>query len=206
VALQKTLAKLKEIRSKSSLLTPPFMKTTASYPGRLPSGFFVFLVSIALWCLPDIAFGQLYVGQQGGGSGSVGEYNSHNGAPIAPNLITSGVQNPQGLAVMGNTLFVANQYTSSVGEYDTSTGMAISTNFIPGLSDPGEIALSGSTLFVVYGNNAVGEYNAVTGQVINSDLFYGLSDGLNNPAGLLLALPTMRTPSAAPATLANTMC
>lgn len=87
---------------------------------------------------------------------------------------------------MGNILFVANQYTSSVGEYDATTGIAISANFIPGLSDPGEIALSGSTLFVVYGNNAVGEYNAVTGHAINSDLVYGLSDGLNNPAGLLL--------------------
>jgi hypothetical protein len=76
---------------------------------------------------------------------SVGEYDATTGKAINPSFIT-GLSFPYGLAVSGNTLFVAND--SVVGEYDATTGKAINPSFIMGLNYPSGLALSGSTLFV----------------------------------------------------------
>jgi hypothetical protein len=37
--------------------------------------------------------------------------------------------------VLGNTLFVVNNGTGTVGEYDATTGATINANFIMGLDD-----------------------------------------------------------------------
>jgi hypothetical protein len=115
------------------------------------------------------------------GDDTIGEYDATTGATINANFIT-GLQNPTGLAVLGNTLFVANQTSNSgspmfipgtVGEYNSTTGAAINVNFITGLSSPGGLAVSANSLFVVNGDvgpnlDTVGEYNSTTGAVINA--------------------------------------
>jgi hypothetical protein len=57
----------------------------------------------------------LYVGQSA--INSVGEYNATTGAAINANYIT-GLNDPAGLAVSGNDLFVVNYGADTVGEYN----------------------------------------------------------------------------------------
>jgi hypothetical protein len=93
----------------------------------------VLIGTAALWAPPRNACAQLYVSQSGVG-GTVGEYDAATGAAINANLVT-GLSDPFGLAVSGNTLFVADGDT--VGEYDAATGAAINASFIPTLAGPG---------------------------------------------------------------------
>ena len=62
----------------------------------------------------------------------VSEYDAKTGAVINPGFIT-GLFFPEGLAVKGNTLFVANAGNTlnngTVGEYNATTGKAINANF-----------------------------------------------------------------------------
>ena len=83
--------------------------------------------------------------------------------------------------MLGNTLFVANFGSGTVGEYDATTGAAINANFITGLNRPVGLALLGNTLFVAnHGSGTVGKYNATTGAAINANFI----TGLNTPVGL----------------------
>jgi hypothetical protein len=121
------------------------------------------------------AHAQLYVSQ----GSTVGEYDATTGAAINANFIT-GLSAPVGLALSGNTLFVANNGSGTVGEYNATTGAAINANFITGLSNPTGLALSGNTLFVAnQTSNTVGEYNATTGAAINASFITGLSHTFN---------------------------
>jgi glucose/arabinose dehydrogenase len=83
--------------------------------------------------------------------------NAHAGAAINPSFIT-GLSNPVGLAVFGNTVFVANSYVNTVGKYNATTGAAINASFITGLSNPEGLAVSGNTLFVANYGGTVGKY------------------------------------------------
>jgi hypothetical protein len=101
-------------------------------------------------------------------------------------LIT-GLNGPFGLALSGNTLFVAITNggapgAGTVGRYDLNTGI-FNASFITGLNDPTSLALSGNTLFVANlsgtpNGNAIGEYNATTGAVINANFIAGPAYGL----------------------------
>jgi hypothetical protein len=51
------------------------------------------------------------------------------------------------LAGHGNTLFVTNEFSGTVGEYDANTGLAINANFIMGLGDPVGIAVNKRQFF-----------------------------------------------------------
>ncbi len=77
----------------------------------------------------------LFVVNNSFGSGTVGEYDATTGTLIKAHFIT-GLNQPQGLAVLGNTLFVANFGSGTVGKYDATTGAAINANFITGLNVP----------------------------------------------------------------------
>ena len=111
-----------------------------------------FPITIAvLWALPRNAHAQiLYVSQQisigppFGDVGIVSEFNAKTGEVIDANFIT-GLRVPRGLAVSGNTLFVADRGRNTVGKYDARTGAAINPGLITGLSPVG-LALSGNTL------------------------------------------------------------
>ena len=82
-------------------------------------------------------------------SGSVGKYNAATGAAIDPSFITGRQFFPDGLAVQGNILFVANFGSGTVGKYDAATGHAIDADFITGAGLPTTLALSGNRLFVL---------------------------------------------------------
>jgi DNA-binding beta-propeller fold protein YncE len=114
--------------------------------------------------MPKNARAQLYVTElpQGGPIGVVGKYDATTGAAISPSFIT-GLNFPVGLAVKGNTLFVANFDAGTVGKYDATTGGAINASFITGLNGPVGLAVKGNTLFVanLFGNT-VGKYDATT--------------------------------------------
>jgi hypothetical protein len=112
-------------------------------------------------------------------SGSVGKYDAATGAAINPSFITGMQFFPQGLAVRGNILFVANFGFGTVGKYDASTGEAIDADFITA-GFPSALALLGNRLFVLDTNGSVREYNATTGAAINANLITQLSA----PSGL----------------------
>jgi len=72
------------------------------------------LVGIAvLWLMTGSARAQLYVSQVD--NNTVSEYNATTGASINASFIT-GLNGPTGLALSGNTLFVSNFYSGTVGE------------------------------------------------------------------------------------------
>ena len=75
-------------------------------------------------------------------NGTIGQYNATTGAAINASLV-SGLNQPAGVAVLGNDLFVSSLPIGSesssigiVGEYDATSGAAINANFITGLADP----------------------------------------------------------------------
>ena len=78
---------------------------------------------------------------------TVTAYNASTGAPD-PNFTTiTGLNQPYGLAVLGNNLYVAvwpgGVNTGMVGEYNATTGAAFNANFIPtGLDEPVSLAVS----------------------------------------------------------------
>src|SRR5271166_6271769 len=119
----------------------------------------------------------LYVSQVSGAS-KVGKYDATTGAAINANFITTGLSNPFQLAVLGNNLFVVNQFNFGVDEYNATTGALIKANFVSGMQrSPYGIAVSGNNLFVVSGST-VGEYDATTGATINANFITGLSTPL----------------------------
>jgi hypothetical protein len=104
--------------------------------------FYPFLIAItALGVMPKNACAQLYVtSRPGSGAGVVSEYDASTGKVINANFIT-GLDGPQGLAVLGDTLFVSNEGGTTVGEYDAKTGAAINGAFITGLQQPEGLAV-----------------------------------------------------------------
>ena len=77
------------------------------------------------------------------GRGFVSKYNAATGAPIDANFIT-GLGSPNGIALLGDKLFVASFTSGTVGEYDASTGQAINASFIMGLTEPVGLAVKSS--------------------------------------------------------------
>ena len=91
---------------------------------------------------------------------------------------------PHGIAVSGGDLWVTNGGSGTIGEYNATTGAAVGTALVSGLSDPFAIAVSGGNLWVSnYDNNTIGEYNATTGATINA----ALVSGVNGPAGIAVS-------------------
>jgi hypothetical protein len=127
------------------------------------------LIAIAaLSGMAEPARGQLYVSQLG--ILTTSEYNAATGVAINANLIKRLIT-PSGLAVQGNTIFVANE-SGWVGKYD---GTAINPRFITGMRFfPQGLAVQGNILFVAnFGFGTVGKYNATTGNAINANFITG---------------------------------
>ena len=80
---------------------------------------YAFLIAFAtLWAMPRDAGAQiLYVtNRPGGGAVVVSEYNAATGELINANFITGlSSENDEGLALLRNTLFVANSNNGTVG-------------------------------------------------------------------------------------------
>ena len=148
-----------------------------------------FLIAIAaLAAMPGNAHAQLYVTQLVGfgPAGIVSEYDAHSaGTVINANFVT-GLNAPVGLAVKGNTLYVANQSSGTVSAYDATTGAAAPKfTTITGLKKPTGLAVTGNTLYVsTSSDGTVGAYNTDTGAV---QPFFTTITGLSKPAGLAVA-------------------
>jgi DNA-binding beta-propeller fold protein YncE len=100
------------------------------------------------------------------------------GDVVDDSFITGLSRAPFGIALSPDqsTLFVADFYGNTIGEYDAATGTAIHTALISGLNLPTGIAISGSHLYVANaGAGTIGEYN-LDGTPVNSALVTGLSD------------------------------
>jgi WD40 repeat protein len=100
-------------------------------------------------------------------SGSVGKYDVKTGAAINASFITATSFEPIGLAVSGDSLFVANGGGGTVGKYDTSTGAPINASLVTGLTSGTPIGLgtSGDILYVADTvGNSLGKYNLETGK------------------------------------------
>jgi outer membrane protein assembly factor BamB len=80
---------------------------------------------------------QLFVADS---NGFVGKYDAATGAVIKAKFI-KGLGGPNGLALLGDRLFVTNYNTGTVGEYDATTGASIHAHFITGLKKPLGIAV-----------------------------------------------------------------
>jgi streptogramin lyase len=105
---------------------------------------------------------------------------------VKPTL-ESGLNNPRSIAVSAGDLWVANQRSNTIGEYNASTGAAINASLVSGLNFPTGIAVSGGDLWVANGlNGSIGEYNATSGTVVNAALITGLN-GLNGPFAIAVS-------------------
>ena len=113
------------------------------------------------------------------GSSGVSEY-SLSGQKIAKPLVNgSDVNQPFGMAISGDTMYVANMGADTIGTYNVSTGAAINTSFISGvgMNQPADILLSGDLLYVASiggsgpqdaNQGSIYEFNALTGAMIGT--------------------------------------
>jgi hypothetical protein len=56
-------------------------------------------------------------------------------------LVTGLGSGPDGIAVSGADLFVVNNGSGTIGEYDAATGSAVNTALVTGLSGPRSLAI-----------------------------------------------------------------
>jgi DNA-binding beta-propeller fold protein YncE len=116
----------------------------------------------------------LFVANSNFTSGIVGKYDAKTGIELNASFITR-LHGPAGLALLGNTLFVANAISNTVDAYDATTGAVIVVNLITGLHSPAGLVVSRNTLFVANElSGTVGKYNATTGKAINANFITGL--------------------------------
>ena len=104
---------------------------------------------------------------------------------INDNFIT-GLDEPAGIAIGGDYLYVANFGGTTIGKYNATTGATINANFISGLTGPNAIVISddGNYLYVVNSRaTTVGMYNTSDGSAVNNNLVVGL----NYPGGISIS-------------------
>jgi hypothetical protein len=106
---------------------------------------------------------------------SIAKYNANYGTVINANFITLEFSGASDLLVSGNTLFVTNTTSGTVGTYDATTGLPIPPGPIAvdgGTGTPTALAISGTNLFVSdFVNGAIEEYDATSGVLLNANVF-----------------------------------
>jgi hypothetical protein len=133
-----------------------------------------FLLALCAAVLSGNVRGQLFVSNEN--SGSISEY-SLSGTPINTSFI-SRLNQPRGLAIVGNNLFEVND-SGNIGEYSLS-GTTVNNKYASGLSSPTVLAASGSTLFVAtftpgVGNQIVKIASGTSSVFANLGLFSDIS-------------------------------
>jgi len=120
---------------------------------------------------------------------TIGEYDATTGTTINASLVSSGLYNPQGIAISGNDLFVCTGNSNNINEYNATTGAQIGTGPLVSHTDAVGLAISGNDLFTANrNNNTIGEYNATTGAPIGTGtLISGISSGLYEPTYLAIS-------------------
>jgi len=131
------------------------------------------LAATSLQAADDIYVSDLY------GSSGISEYTLSGHRVAKPLVSDSELSDPFGLAISGNTLYVANMGSDTISTYNASTGASIDPSFISGvgLNQPASLLLSGDTLFVasIGGSGpsdayhgAIYEFNATTGAMLGT--------------------------------------
>jgi hypothetical protein len=93
-----------------------------------------------LWDPSDLAIydNTLFVSVQN----NVAAYNITTGSLISSSFVSGNLGYASGLAVSGNSLFVAAQSLNTIGEYDAVSGATVNSSLVTGLSSPTGIAIS----------------------------------------------------------------
>jgi DNA-binding beta-propeller fold protein YncE len=131
------------------------------------------LAATSLKADDDIFVSDLY------GNSGISEYSLSGQQVATPLVNNSDVNQPFGMAISGDTMYVANMGSDTIGTYDATTGAPINTSFISGvgLNQPASILLSGDLLYVASiggsgpqdaNQGAVYEFNALTGAMIGT--------------------------------------
>jgi hypothetical protein len=140
----------------------------------------VLILSAGAALMPTTARGQIFI--EFARSGTVGEYIL-SGDTVNAGLV-SGLIFPDGIAVSGSDLFVANGDGGSIGAYSTS-GATVNASLVSGLGGPWGLAACGSDLFVVNnGRGTIGEYTT-SGATVNASLVSDL--GAGDPIGIAVS-------------------
>lgn len=140
-------------------------------------GFFrITAATLALCSSLSVSRAQLFVTDQN--NGTVGEYTT-SGQTNTNALIN--LSFPSGIAVSGNTLFVASA-SGTIGSY-TTAGLTNNSALVSGLSFPElGVAVSGTNLYVATaGDGNLGSYST-SGATINATFITGLSEPLGQIA------------------------
>src|SRR5437868_14567298 len=102
-------------------------------------------VLAALSAMPGTAQGQIFATEFRGAGGSIGKY-SFSGGTLNRGLVL-GLLQPDGIALSGDKLFVADLSAGTIGEYTTS-GVTVDRALISGLRGPIGVAVSDGFLYV----------------------------------------------------------
>lgn len=126
----------------------------------------------------------LWISQATGGAGAntVKGYSLSTFTSTPTFTLTTGLSTPEGLAVFGSTLYVANEGSGSITTFNTVTGVSTGT-FISGLSQPHGVTVYGSSLFVTSGDGTVKGFDALTGTALAG---FTTIIGLGAPNGIVV--------------------
>jgi len=128
-----------------------------------------------------LAQAQIYVACQG--SNSIKAFTA-SGAPIGSGDLVSGLSSPNGIVLVGKTLFVTNYSGSSIGAYSTS-GATINANFASIGTGGYGIATNGSAIWVSNVlQETINSYSTTTGLPLSDP---PLVSDLNSPRGVAVS-------------------
>lgn len=111
--------------------------------------------------------GDVFVTVNNGSTGTIAEYDT-SGNAVNTNVVTSSsLANPQGVAVIGNDIFVASEDNNTVSEYTTSGAAANASAVIAtGLDSPIGIATDGTDAYVASENGQLISVYNTSGQLV----------------------------------------
>lgn len=160
--------------------TESHLRATAAAPS-VSTLLLAAVTAAALYCMPGIARGQIFVcnnASNSPGQGRIGQYVIPGGSGSGNASLVTGLNGPAGIAVSGSNMFVVSFTTGTIGLYTTS-GATVNASLITGLNSPRAIALSGDNLFVTnnngFGGSMISKYTT-GGALVNASLISGLDD------------------------------
>ena len=110
----------------------------------------------------------LFVAEHQFNTSTIGKFDPVTGTASTNWISPTGVRLPSGLALSGNTLYIADAVSARIGQYDATTGATINANFITGLAGPYGLLVAGNALYVSNPGTlqVFGKYDATTGAAI----------------------------------------
>jgi hypothetical protein len=122
-----------------------------------------------------------------GPDGIVSEYNANTGKPLNVSLITTGLNQPLGIAVMGSNLYVANKGNGTIAQF-TVNGQTVTSSdptFISGVGHPAGLAATNNNIYVAdFNSGLVTAYDTEGDPVANWGVVNGKPLKLTRPTGL----------------------